>query len=111
MKKKISSIIFLILSALTLIYAAVFTASESIALQKEYDKIAAIPGASGADYLGVHITYALILRFLFGLCVLGLIFSFISCKCAQNKAVKVAAFIFVLLFTAAILGCILMLVI
>ena len=100
MKKVFSWIIF-VLTIFVFAFDLYFAISGTIDVQKNLDKLAATPGASGVDYLGVG---ADVLVFgVIAISIIGFIFSIISCKISQNRIMSIMSYIALACFSLPIL--------
>ncbi len=100
MKKVFSWIIF-VLTIFVFAFDLYFAIFGTIDVQKNLDKLAATPGASGVDYLGVGVDV-----FVFGviaISIIGFIFSIISCKISQNRIMSIMSYIALACFSLPIL--------
>ncbi len=102
--KKVFSWIFFVLTIFVFAFDLYFAISGTIDVQKNLDKLAATPGASGVDYLGVG---ADVLVFgVIAISILGFIFSIISiisCKISQNRVMSIMSYIALACFSLPIL--------
>ena len=98
---KVFSWIFFGLTIFVFTFDLYFAISGTIAVQKNLDKLAATPGASGVDYLGVG---ADVLVFgVIAISIIGFIFSIISCKISQNRVMSIISYIALACFSPPIL--------
>ena len=99
--KKVFSWIFFVLTIFVFTFDLYFAISGTIDVQKNLDKLAATPGASGVDYLGVG---ADVLVFgVIAISIIGFIFSIISCKISQNRVMSIISYIALACFSLPIL--------
>lgn len=99
--KKVFSWIFFVLTIFVFAFDLYFAISGIIDVQKNLDKLAATPGASGVDYLGVG---ADVLVFgVIAISIIGFIFSIISCKISQNRVMSIISYIALACFSLPIL--------
>ena len=99
--KKVFSWIFFVLTIFVFAFDLYFAISGTIDVQKNLDKLAATPGASGVDYLGVG---ADVLVFgVIAISIFGFIFSIISCKISQNRVISIMSYIALACFSLPIL--------
>ena len=99
--KKVFSWIFFVLTIFVFTFDLYFAISGTIDVQKNLDKLAATPGASGVDYLGVG---ADVLVFgVIAISIIGFIFSIISCKISQNRIMSIMSYIALACFSLPIL--------
>jgi len=99
--KKVFSWIFFVLTIFVFAFDLYFAISGTIDVQKNLDKLAATPGASGVDYLGVG---ADVLVFgVIAISIIGFIFSIISCKISQNRVMSIMSYIVLACFSLPIL--------
>ena len=106
MKKNIAFWIFWSLSIAILMRVCAFTVQGLLDLKNASEIIAATPGSSGVDYLGLHFGFFLLLCIVFVFSILGALFSFISCKCAASKALRTTPLILMLIHLLIVISCI-----
>ena len=102
--RRIISWILVILIVLVFAYDIYFVIAGTIEVKNQLDRLAA-SNASGHEYLGVPIDIVVIGTFLIS--VVGLIFSIISSKIAQNKVIRKLSFTLSCLFGLLSLTCLL----
>ncbi len=99
--KKVLSWIFFVLMVAVFLFDIVFAVDGVIDVQKELDRLAATPGVSGVDYLGVGMD--ILLLGIAMISVIGLILAIVSYKLAQNRVMRIASGITAFLFLLPIL--------
>ncbi len=88
--KKILSWVFFVLMIFVFVFDIYFAISRAIDVQRNLDKLAATPGASGVDYLGVGV-FNLVLGVI-AISIIGLVFAIVSCKISRNRAMSIISY-------------------
>lgn len=99
--RKVFSWIFLILTILVLMFDIYFAISGSIDVQKNLDKLAENPGASGVDYFGVGAD--ILALGVIVISIIGLTFAVISCIISQNRVRSIISYVATACFSLPIL--------
>ena len=99
--KKVFSWIFFVLTILVFAFDLYFAIAGAIDVQKNLDKLAATPGASGVDYLGVGID--VVVFGVFAISIIGFVTAIISCKISQNRVMGMISHIALACFALPIL--------
>ena len=101
--KKVFSWILFALTECVFAFDIFFTIDCSIEVKRNYDRLAATPGASGVDYLGTGEDFLFI--GIFVISAVGLIVSCVSAKIAHHRAVRSISYVQSCLFVLGILAC------
>lgn len=91
------------LTIFVFVFDLYFAISGTIDVQKNLDTLAATPGASGVDYLGVGADVLVLVLWVIAISIIGFIFSIISCKISQNRVMSIISYIALACFSLPIL--------
>lgn len=99
--KKIFSWVFFVLTIFVFAFDMYFAIFGAIDVQKKLDKLAATPGASGVDYLGVGVD--ILVLGVVAISIIGLVFAIASCKITQNRVMTILSYIALTCFSLPVL--------
>ena len=75
------------------IFDIFFAVSGLVEVQRELDRLAATPGASGVDYWGIGADILALVLWVVAISIIGLAFAITCCKMSQSRVISIISYI------------------